>query len=82
MSKGTSLVVHAPTSQGDNDAVRAMAVRILDFYEVCTPKQVAIAATVYGYYKPAEQMTDRQAWNLNQANALINASFGEPAGDL
>lgn len=74
----TSLVIHQPDTTGANKTVEQMVARILDGWRHLTPKQVGIAATVYGYSKPAEMMTKKQEWNLKQAIAILERVEGEP----
>lgn len=76
-----SLVVHRPGDNKKNEDVRQLVEHILDNWRLVTPKQLAIAASVYGYSKPAEMMSPKQEWNLKQAVALLAEAEGEPEGD-
>jgi len=82
-----SLIVSKPESAAlttneclgsKNNEFRDKIETVLDNWRKCTPKQVAIAATLAGYYRPAEQASRKQEWNIEQA--LLNIE-GEPESD-
>ena len=77
----TKLVaLHTPSSTGvENIEVREVCEMILDDWRLFTPLQVAIASTIIQYAKPAESVSTKQLYHLNQARAAYQLRQEEPS---
>ena len=71
----STLIVHDPTKAGTrNETVGDLCGLILDNWRKCTPLQVAIAATVIQYARPAECVSRKQIYHIEQGAKNIKAA--------